>query len=141
MAIFRYRKSVDMPPKEGQKFATTYYRQSPEEYQRLRAHIIEVASEIMDLVELNPEWDEFVNEPLKGFGRLNGKANYSINQIIADILEQTTTHKDITQGMIGRWNRLFADTAYDMELLQEHSPTTISPRLFQNLFDQSAGVR
>lgn len=130
-----------MPPKEGQKFATTYYRQSPDEYQRMRDHIVLVASEINEFVEINPEWDEFVNSPLKGFGRLNGKPNYSINQILADILAQTTDNKDITQGMLGRWNRLFEGTEYDIELLQEFTPTKISPTLFTNLFDQYAGAR
>lgn len=141
MAIFRYKKSIDMPPKEGQKFATTYYRQSPDEYDRTKQHIILVASEIMEFVDSHPEWDEFVNQPLKGFPRLNGLPNYSINQILSDILDQTKQNKDLPSGMLGRWSRLFADTEYDIEMLQEFTPTTVSPRLFENLFDQWAGAR
>ena len=141
MVIFRYTKSIDMPPKEGQKFATTYYRQNSNEYQRIKAHIVQVASEIMEFVDSNPQWDEFVNQPLKGFARLNGRPNYSINQILADILEQTRSNKDLPSGMLGRWSRLFADTEYDIEMLQEYTPTAVSPRLFESLFDHHAGAR
>ena len=138
MAIFRYKKSVDMPPKEGQKFATTYYRQSDEQYGKIKQHIVMVATEIMDFVDGNPEWDLFVNQPLKGFPRLNGKPNYSINQILGDMLEQTRSNKDLPSGMLGRWSRLFHGTEYDIEMLQEHTPTTVSPDLFDSLF---AGAR
>jgi hypothetical protein len=138
MAIFRYKKSIDMPPKEGVKFATTYYRQSDEQYDLIKQHIIMVASEIMDFVDQNPEWDEFVTQPLKGFPRLNGKPNYSINQILSDMLEQTKSNKDLPSGMLGRWSRLFHGTEYDIEMLQEYTPTNISPDLFNSLF---AGAR
>jgi hypothetical protein len=138
MPIFRYKKSIDMPPKEGVKFATTYYRQGPEQYEQIKQHIITVASEIMEYVDSHPEWDLFVNQPLRGFPRLNGKPNYSINQILADMLEQTRSNKDLPSGMLGRWSRLFHGTEYDIEMLQEFTPTGISPDLFDNLF---AGAR
>jgi hypothetical protein len=134
MAIFRYRRTKEMAPREGVKYATTYYQQSSDEYVRTRAHIRQVAGEILEYIEANPSWLEFVQQPLQGFPRTEGQANYTIEDILTDMLNQTNTDKDIPSGMLGRWNRLFDGTEYDIEMLQELTPTGVSPRLFENLF-------
>ncbi len=151
MAIFRYTKTVEMAPKEGVKFATTYYKQRPEEAVRTKQFIAQVGREIIEVCERNPELQEFCQQPLKGFGRTNNRPNYTIEDIICDMIGQMESGKDIPSGMFGRWGRLFKDTEYDIELLQEYTPTKISPRLFNDLFsnvgpdddnlDSSAGAQ
>jgi hypothetical protein len=140
MAIFRYTKTVEMAPKEGQKFATTYYKQRPEEAVKTKQFIALVGTEIISACERNPELQEFCQQPLRGFPRTNNKPNYSIEDVICDMIGQMENGKDLPSGMMGRWGRLFNDTEYDIELLQEHTPTKISPRLFNDLFSNTAPV-
>lgn len=138
MAIFRYTKTVEMAPKEGQKFATTYYKQKPEEAVKTKEFIALVGREIVEACERNPELQEFCQQPLRGFPRLNNQPNYTIEDIICDMIAQMDSGKDLPSGMFGRWGRLFKDTEYDIELLQEHTPTKVSPRLFNDLFSNTA---
>lgn len=141
MAIFRYTSTKEMAPKDGANYATTYYKQKHEEHTRTLEHIRMVASEIVEACEKNLQWAIFCQEPLKGFPRTSKRPNYTIEDIVSDLMGQMTLGNDIPSGMIGRWNRLFHDTEYDIELLQEQTPTKVSPRLFDNLFNRHAGKR
>jgi hypothetical protein len=51
-----------------------------------------------------------------------------------DLVDQLDAGKDIPSGMLGRWNRLFAGTGLELELVPESElpPPTEFSRLFGN---------
>ena len=113
---FHYTSRKEMEPKPGTNFATTYYKQTQQEYTRLRAHIYRVAAEIMALCDSDLDTYRWWTTPLKGYRKTAG-ANYTPSEIVTDMVEQFVKQKDLPSGMLGRWNRLFADTDYDIRLV------------------------
>lgn len=134
MAVFNYKKSRVMDPRPGVKYSTTYYQQSRSQAQATYEHVKNVAESIVEVCEGNPDWHDFVQEPLSGYPRSDQRPNYSVEDVVSDLLFQLDSGRDIPSGMLGRWNRLFADTEWDIELVQEYTTTTVSPGLFANLF-------
>jgi hypothetical protein len=130
MAQFSIRETRVMAPRPGQRFSTTYFRQTTAEYQRTYEHIQRTAHEIMRAVEWSNAWPD-MQAPLRGFPRTDHNPNYSAEDIIVDLLTQYQAGRDWPSGMIGRWNRLFdawPELCIDFE--QELKPTPEYARLF-----------
>lgn len=130
---FTYYKTQTMSPRHGNKFATTYYKLKLPEQKRLQKFIMQVAEEITHVQD--PTLQDFVVTPLKKFKRTTTKGKYyTTEDIIVDMIEQIQSGKDIPSGMLGRWNRLFENTEYDIELVQSNETEITDPTPFQKLF-------
>jgi hypothetical protein len=123
-----------MEPREGAKYSTTYYQQNSEQARESFTHVRNVAEAIVDACERDLDLKDWVQTPLKAFPRTGVKPNYSTEDIVSDLLNQLDSGKDIPSGMIGRWNRLFEDTPWDIELEEYVSTRAINTGLFNNLF-------
>ena len=107
MAQFKSQGTRQMEPKPGVKYATTYTRISPAERARLKLHVDAI---ILELCELSvAQRCTALEQPLRGFARTGAEPNYSAYDILADMKRQLESGKDIPSGMLGRWNRLFAE--------------------------------
>ena len=130
MATFEYQRIRHMTPREGVPYSTDYYKQTPEEYQRVVEHVrsaIEITIETAQALGLTAE----LEQPLKGYPRTGTQPNYTVLDIMSDMLNQLEQGRDIPSGMLGRWNRVFSSNP-DMRIdMQEYQPPR--PR-FQELF-------
>jgi hypothetical protein len=135
---FYYKLQVKMAPREGQQYATTYYKQTLEHRQQLTRHIRECIKDMADYLESNPEalaWAQ--NTSLKGFPKTRGQKNRTMWEIMTDIAQEAQGHtrhgvpKDYAQAPIDRWNKLFAGTEYEFEM-REGSP---EGELFNKVFE------
>ena len=115
MPEFHYTSRKEMEPRPGTRFATVYYKQTQAEYARLRSHIYGVAAAIMAECDSDLGMYAWWTQPLKGYRKTSG-ANYTPSEIVTDMVEQFVKQKDLPSGMLGRWSRLFADTAWDIRL-------------------------
>ena len=106
MNYFIYHSQKSLAPRPGQKFATTYYQQTPADRQR----VIEYCQTIIQtcLEEFAAHGNlEVIHDPLPGFPRTGGRPNYSFWDIVQDLNDYLVRGHDIPSGMLGRWNRLF----------------------------------
>jgi len=128
---FHYTSRKEMEPRPGTRFATVYYKQTQTEYNRLRTHIYAVAAEIMAQCDGDLDTYRWWTTPLKGYRKTQG-ANYTPSEIVTDMVEQFVKQKDLPSGMLGRWQKLFADTDWDIVLVsgRPHKETTFG-QLFQ----------
>jgi hypothetical protein len=131
----KYLKTRVMEPRDGVKYSTTYYQQNSQQAQEAFKHVQEVATAIVDACERDLDLREWVQTPLKGFPRTGVRPNYSMEDIVSDLLNQLDQGKDIPSGMIGRWNRLFDLTPWDIELEEYESPKEQRAGLFNKLFE------
>ena len=128
MAKFKYKSIKHMTPREGVRYATEYYKQTPAEYTRVVEHIERVIVEVTRAA-LAAAVD--LTEPLKGFPRTSKKPNYSAEDIMADMLDQVDHERDIASGLLGRWNRLFEDNPdFTIEMTEEQLPNPLFNKLF-----------
>lgn len=114
---FYYTSRKEMEPRPGVRFATTYYKQTQSEYALLRAHVYRVAADIMAACDSDLDLYRWWTTPLRGYKKTAG-ANYTPSEIVTDMVEQLVKQKDLPSGMLGRWQRLFADTLWDIDLEQ-----------------------
>lgn len=131
----KYLKTRVMEPRDGVKYSTTYYQQNSEQAQEAFKFIKSVAEEIIRCGEADLDLREWIQTPLKAFPRTGVKPNYSMEDIVSDLLGQLDQGKDIPSGMIGRWNRLFDETPWDIELEEYTSAQAVRAGLFNNLFE------
>jgi hypothetical protein len=129
---FGYTSRKEMEPRPGVRYATTYYKQSLQEYTRLRQHIYQVAAEIMAICDSDASYQLWATTPMKSFKKSVRGQYYTPMEIVTDMVEQLTKQKDIPSGMLGRWNKLFADTKWDIYLT---SGTPARETQFGQLFD------
>ena len=73
----------------------------------------------------------WTSEPLKQFKRSTRGQYYSLIEIVTDMVAQLASHKDIPSGILGRWNRLFEGTRWDIVMVLEAQDRTTR---FQELF-------
>ena len=107
MANFVPQSTRQMEPKPGAKYATTYTRITAKQRDRLQRHVDDI---IMELCEASVNQScAAMERPLRGFPRTGNQPNYSALDIVADMQRQLAAGKDIPSGMLGRWNRLFAE--------------------------------
>jgi hypothetical protein len=134
MAKFKYKTIKKMLPKDGVKYSTEYYKQSPAEYTRVDEHIRAVMEQVIAAADKEGILEE-LEQPMTGFPRTNKRPNYSAMDVMMDMLDQVTKEKDIPSGILGRWNRLFGDnTDFTIDMEEEKLPNPV----FNKLFHESA---
>jgi len=138
MANFYYHSTKEMEPRQGVRYKTTYFKQNKDEYQRVLAHVQLVCQEILDLYHKEPNWEIWGEQPLQGFPRTNKQPNYSLNQMLTDMLTQLIQGKDIASGILGRWQRLFEGTDYAVNLYEGARPH-INTDVWTDIFNPNAG--
>lgn len=123
MKTIRYQRTEKMLPREGFTYSTTYLKQTLPQRAELCRHIRMVVKEIAEVLDQDPQWESFVNQPLKGFKTTQGY-NRTTMDILTDMLaeaggkQRNNMPKDFAMAPIERWNKLFADTDYAIELVQ-----------------------
>ena len=115
MAQFRYISERHMDPKPGRSYATIYYHQTPDQRDDLLDHVRSVIGDIVSAAQADPADIHMLQQPLPGFRRTH-QANYSAVDIMTDMLTQLESGRDLTQGMLGRWNRLFGSTPAEIDI-------------------------
>jgi hypothetical protein len=120
----RYQKTVRMEPRDGQKFATTYYKQTLAQRQELVKFLTECATEIVNYLDTDPfmmVWA--IEQGQRGFPKTTG-GNRTVWEIVEDIMAEAHGKtrqglpKDFAQAPIDRWNKLFRGTDYEFEMIQ-----------------------
>jgi hypothetical protein len=135
MAKFGYTNRRQMDPRPGVKYATEYYRQSATQRARCLQHIERVIQQVGEQALESAGNFDLISEPMTGFPRTKGEPNYSALDVMRDLVDQLDAGKDIPSGMLGRWNRLFAGTGLELELVpQSELP---APTVFNQLFGNS----
>lgn len=134
--IFYYKSKKEMPPRGRNKYFTTYYKQYPDQIEESKQMLVEVCQFIYDQLQDDTEYAEFMLTPLAGYTREN-KTNYTPDDIITDMLGQYMDGRDLCSGMLGRWNRLFKDTEYEIELVEDitvHFNKSRTQNTFHSIF-------
>lgn len=123
----RYQKTVKMEPRDGQKYSTTYYKQTLQQRQELVNHIQACVKEMVQYLDQNPQdLDWAMNTGLKGFPKTTG-GKRTMWEIMADIAGEAQGRtrqnlpKDFASAPIERWNKLFAGTEYEFIMTQTFS--------------------
>lgn len=123
-----YQTTHEMTPRDGVKFATTYYKQTPKQRKELVRHVVACVREIAVAIEADYLLQDFVeNKPLKGFKRRGSMPNRTVMTIVTDLIGEAQGRKrdgkpkDFAQAPIERWNKLFKDTPYEFEMCQGDS--------------------
>jgi hypothetical protein len=125
----RYQKKQTMEPRDGVNYATTYVKQTLDQRRDLVKHIKMVVTEISYVCDANPDWNIFVNQPLRGFRTTQG-VNRSTRDILSDMCNEARGKtkkglpKDFAMAPIERWNKLFEGTDYAVDLVQTFSTAT-----------------
>lgn len=125
MKVIRYQKMTRMEPREGNSYATVYVKQTMEQRMELIKHLRMCIDEIATLVEQDDSWLHYIDTPQKGFRKTSG-CNRSIKEIMTDMINEARGHtrkgdpKDFALAPIERWNKLFKNTAYAIELVQTY---------------------
>ena len=131
MKTIRYQKFNKMEPRDGVKYSTTYVKQTLDQRKELTKHIKSVINEIAEVIETDPDLLDFVRTPLKGFKTSNG-INRTTTDILTDMVNEAKGKqknglpKDFALAPIERWNKLFAGTEYEINLVQTFSPAVIN---------------
>lgn len=115
MVQFRYLKELEMPPRPGRKYSTTYIKQTQQEHDRLKSWLVEIAETIIDICQHDPQVAEWFSRPMPDFHRSQRNEYYSPQDLLTDMIDQLIHGRDITQAMIGRWNRLTESTPWQIE--------------------------
>ena len=107
MPTFIKQSTRQMDPRPGVRYATQYTRVSKSERRKLRRFVEEIFEETLTAALANNDYA--LLEPLKGFPRTGGRANYSAAEVMKDMVDQLESGKDVASGILGRWNRLFEE--------------------------------
>jgi len=127
---FKYRTIKHMAPREGVKYSTDYYKQSPHEYSRVDQHARSVFEQVVCAADREGLLDE-LETPLSGFPRTKKQPNYSALDIMRDMIDQLDHERDIPSGMLGRWNRLFQDNEeFQIEMEEDKKPNPLFNQMF-----------
>ena len=137
MPEFHYTSRKEMEPRPGVVYATTYYKQSLSEYTRLRAHIYRVAADIMAVSDSDSDYRKWLSTPLRSFRKSTRGQYYTAMDIVTDMVEQFALQKDIPSGLLGRWQRLFEGTPWDIRLV---SGRPVRETTYGQLFAAGTGV-
>lgn len=120
----RYQKTSRMEPRDGQKYATTYYKQTLEQRAELVKFLGECAREIVEYLDTDANMMSWAQrQGIKGFPKTTG-GNRTVWEIVEDIIGEARGKtrqglpKDFAAAPIERWNKLFKDTDYEFEMVQ-----------------------
>jgi len=117
MKKFKYTRTLEMTPRGNNKYFTTYYKMNPQQYTALKDFVKGFREEIDEDIALYNNRDDWT-VPLPEFKRTGKASNYSRLDIVNDLNNQLQADKDCTKAMLGRWNKLFDNSPYDVILIQ-----------------------
>jgi hypothetical protein len=120
-----------MEPRPGVRYATRYYKQTPEQRQALEAWLIRIGSEINQVIDQDSDMLEFLVRPLSRFKKSSPGEYYSVLELFTDMLGQLQARKDMPEAMIGRWNRLCQGTPWQIQMTDQVQPTPGWNHLFE----------
>jgi hypothetical protein len=124
-----YQQTHQMEAREGTRFATVYYKQTLAQRKELVNHIYRVLSEIAEVTDQHPEYTDWFYEPQKMYPKITGtkKREYrTIMEMFEDIIgecrgaKRDGTPKDFARAPIDRWNKLFYDTDYAIDMVESY---------------------
>jgi hypothetical protein len=118
MPQFTYQRLHTMEPRPGRRYSTTYIKQSPQEYQRLRSWLIQIADGILATCELDPGLAEWFTRPMEDFRKSTRGQYYTPEELLTDMIHQMSLGRDLAQAMLYRWNRLTEATPWQIELVE-----------------------
>lgn len=110
LTIYWYEKK-DMEPRHGNPWHTTYYKINQQEQAKLIKHIQAMLVHLGKCEALDPAGTAWIFKPYPGNFRKSKGENYSLFGIVEDLVTQLNDGKDITNSMVGRWDRMFRNTA------------------------------
>lgn len=122
-----YQSTHKMEARDGVRYATTYYKQTLAQRKELVKHIHTVLQEIAEELRLHPQDESWLFEPNKMYPKTTGgkkRDHRSIMEMFEDIMgecrgvKRDGTPKDFAQAPIDRWNKLFYETDYAIEMVQ-----------------------
>lgn len=120
---FNYRSTIIMEPRPGTNYSTIYYRQDPKDRDQLAVYIKDCIEAIVRCLMEDDEAAQWAKTPLKGYKRI-GKPNRSPSDILEEMLDEVDgkrrngTPKDFAKAPIDRWNKLFGNTDYTIEMVK-----------------------
>lgn len=115
-----------MEPRPGTKYATVYIVQDPEARVESFTELKSIVNSIILALEADDElrtW--FENTSLPGFPLTSKPNNRTALAVVQELLNEFSstkrdgTPKDIARATVDRWNRLFKDTAWQIELVKK----------------------
>ena len=120
MATFYYRSHKTMEPRPGVKYATVYIKQDIAEYERLKTWLVQIAQDIIGIAQIDVDIADWFTRPMADFRRSQRGEYYSPQDIITDMIDQMAHGRDLTEAMMGRWNRLTQGTPWQIEWQSMH---------------------
>lgn len=118
-----YTRQLRMEPRADTTYSTVYVKQTKQQRKQLTEHIVACIDELALAVETNISWEAVLEKPLQGFKTTKG-INRSSLDIIQDLVQESRglkrngDLKDYALAPIERWNRLFAHTDYEIDLVK-----------------------
>ena len=116
MATFYYRSTRQLEPRPGTVWSTVYIRQDPTEHQRLLHWLVRIAEDIVGIAQIDADLAQWFCRPMPDFRKSTRGHYYSPEELITDMIDQLAHGRDITEAMIGRWNRLCEGTPWQIDL-------------------------
>lgn len=111
---FFYKTAHTMDPRDGVKYATTYYKQTLEERQKLCNHARNILRDINYLLKhYEAEVEEWLKSPLKKHKKKTAKGTYTVEGVLEDLVSEMNGKmknglpKDFAHAPINRWNKIF----------------------------------
>jgi hypothetical protein len=101
-----------------------YIKQTPHEHARLRNWLVQIAEQIIGACEVNASAAEWFSQPMREFRKSQRGEYYSPEELLTDMIAQLAQGRDMCQSMVDRWNRLTAQTPWQIELVEATGPTT-----------------
>lgn len=141
MKRFTYVETKQMAPRNGVKYATTYYKQHPKQREEMSKWLQAQIREIAGLAEINLELSEAIFQPLKGFPKSKG-SNRSLAELLKDMMgecrgvKRNGKAKDFASAPIERWNKFFKGTKWEF-YLEFGTPYSAPETTFGEMFSDT----
>jgi hypothetical protein len=98
-----------------------YLHQNQHQRLELFEHVNQITDQLLTLMQQDAAAAAALQEPQTDFRRAGTGGCYSALDIVTDLWHQLDAGRDATQGMVGRWNRLFAGTPHQLEFVLDES--------------------
>lgn len=118
---YKYYEKLTLDPRRGNKFSTTYFKQTRQEKARLYEYVKDAASLLEGAAADDKELYDLLHSPIAKYTKLNGN-KYTPMSIVEDLYRQLDAGKDATESMIKRWNGAFEMLVEDpnnIEMVEE----------------------
>lgn len=110
-----------MEPRPGRSYSTVYIKQTEPQYEALKQWLLSVAEQCVSVCDSDPSWQQWFTQPLRDFRRSQPGHYYTPEQLLTDMIQQMALGRDLSQAMIDRWNRLCAESPWQIELVEAKS--------------------